>query len=147
MVVIRPVAEADVERLASLMKEYIVDFYQRPEPPRKAIISYIERLLSHPSTGVQFVAEQDNKLVGFATLYITFSTLSLKETAILNDLYVSPLNRGNKVGEQLFQTCASYVNEHQLAGMTWETAHDNHVAQRLYEKLGGKQSEWLHYEL
>lgn len=31
--------------------------------------------------------------------------------------------------------------------MTWETAKDNFVAQGLYNKMGGRQSDWLVYEI
>ncbi|WP_210610577.1 GNAT family N-acetyltransferase [Priestia flexa] len=146
MVVIRRVVEKDVERLATLMKEYIVDFYHQPEPPRKEIVSHIELVLADPSKGVQYVAEEQNRLLGFATIYVTFSTLKLKKTAILNDLYVLPMNRGNKVGEKLFQSCETYVKEHDLVGLSWETATENEVAQNFYKKMGGEKSRWLHYE-
>lgn len=146
MVVIRCAVEKDVERLATLMKEYIVDFYHQSEPPRKEIVSHLELLLADSSKGVQYVAEEQNRLLGFATIYVTFSTLKLKRTAILNDLYVLPMNRGNKVGEKLFQACETYVKENDLVGLSWETAVDNEVAQNFYEKMGGEKSRWLHYE-
>lgn len=31
--------------------------------------------------------------------------------------------------------------------MIWETAHDNYVAQSLYDKMGGKKAVWLNYEI
>jgi ribosomal protein S18 acetylase RimI-like enzyme len=97
--------------------------------------------------GIQFVAEQDGKLLGFTTLYFSFSTLQVKRMAILNDLFVIPEARGQKLGEKLFQTCLSYIRENDFAYMTWKTAKDNLVAQSLYNKMGGQLSEWLVYEI
>jgi GNAT superfamily N-acetyltransferase len=92
---------------------------------------------------MQFVAEKDGKLIGFATLYFTFSTLQVKRVAILNDLFVHPEVRGQKVGESLFRHCLNYIREHSFAYMQWETAKDTHVAQSLCNKMGGYPSDWL----
>ncbi|WCK56715.1 GNAT family N-acetyltransferase [Aneurinibacillus sp. Ricciae_BoGa-3] len=66
---------------------------------------------------------------------------------MLNDLFVHPEARGQKVGETLFLHCLKYIREHSFAYMQWETAKDNVVAQALYNKLGGHLSDWLVYEI
>ncbi len=86
MVVIRQAVETDRERLATLMQEYIVKFCEQPAPSRKALTLHIKRLLNNPSYGIQFVAELEGKLVGFATVYVSWSTYYFKETAILKRL-------------------------------------------------------------
>nr|WP_236619641.1 GNAT family N-acetyltransferase [Bacillus sp. 1NLA3E] len=129
------------------MKQYIVDFYKQPEPKENELIGLINYLLKNPSSGLQFVAEENGELLGFTTLYFTFSTLKVKKQAILNDLYVVPYARGKKVGEKLFQTSLDYIRENDFSSMTWETATDNVVAQSLYNKMGGELSEWLFYEI
>jgi GNAT superfamily N-acetyltransferase len=146
-VVIRPATQEDVSELFELMMQYIVDFYQQPAPNENDLKDLIHHLLENPSSGLQFVAERQGKLEGFATLYFTFSTLNVKRQAILNDLFVIPNARGNKVGQQLFQACLKYIRENGIASMTWETAKDNHIAQSLYNKMGGTLSEWLLYEI
>ncbi|GAA3325596.1 hypothetical protein GCM10020331_058130 [Ectobacillus funiculus] len=101
----------DIPQLSNLMIQYIVDFYQRPRPDEEALRQLIQHIQCNPSSGLQFVAEQNGKLIGFATLYFAFSTLQLKRTAILNDLFVVPDARGKKAGEQLFRACLSYIRE------------------------------------
>ena len=133
--------------LLDLMKEYIVDFYQQPAPDEQDLKGLIEVLLEDPSKGLQFVAEQDGKLIGFTTLYFTFSTLKVKRAAILNDLFVKPEVRGQKVGELLFKAALDYIRQNDFSSMTWETAKDNMIAQSLYRKMGGQLSEWLVYEI
>jgi ribosomal protein S18 acetylase RimI-like enzyme len=146
-ITIRPVNKGDIQQLKVLMIQYIVDFYQRPVPNDAELINLINHLIENPSIGLQFVAESEGELVGFATLYFTFSTLQVKKAAILNDLFVTEKGRGQKIGEQLFQCCLSHIRENKYAYMTWETAKDNLIAQGLYNKLGGKISDWLVYEI
>jgi ribosomal protein S18 acetylase RimI-like enzyme len=146
-IIIRPVNKADMKQLKVLMIQYIVDFYQRPVPNDEELINLINHLIENPSIGLQFVAEREGELIGFATLYFTFSTLQVKNAAILNDLFVTEKGRGQKIGEQLFQCCLSHIRENKYAYMTWETAKDNLIAQGLYNKLGGKISDWLVYEI
>jgi ribosomal protein S18 acetylase RimI-like enzyme len=144
---IRTAEEKDIPQLYELMLGYIVDFYQKPKPNEVDLKKLIQHLISHPDTGVQFVAEKEGKLLGFATLYFTFSTLQVKRAAILNDLFVTTEARGHKAGERLFEACLAYIRENDFANMTWETAKDNLIAQGLYNKMGGKLSEWLVYEI
>jgi GNAT superfamily N-acetyltransferase len=144
---IRPVHVDDISKLYPLMIQYIVDFYQRAEPKENDLKGLIHYLIEHPSAGIQFVAEKEGELLGFATLYFTFSTLQVKKAAILNDLFVVEKGRGQKVGEQLFNRCLSYIREKNFAYMTWETAKDNLIAQGLYNKMGGHISDWMVYEI
>ncbi|MFP7225286.1 GNAT family N-acetyltransferase [Priestia filamentosa] len=146
-VTIRTATHQDTQQLIPLMNEYIVDFYKRNQPPKESLKKHIEHLIDNPSIGLQYVAEENHQLIGFATLYFSFSTLSLHKNAVLNDLYVIPTFRGKRVGEQLFKSCINHIKEHNYIGMTWETAHDNIVAQKLYDRMGGQRSQWLHYEL
>ncbi|MBT2662046.1 GNAT family N-acetyltransferase [Bacillus sp. ISL-45] len=144
---IRPAEERDILRLYHLMTQYIVDFYKKPEPNGAELKNLIQHLLDHPDSGLQFVAELEGEIVGFATLYYTFSTLQVKRAAILNDLFVADGARGKRVGEQLFEKCLNHIRENEFAYMTWETAKDNYIAQSLYNKMGGRQSDWIVYEI
>ncbi|WP_282940744.1 GNAT family N-acetyltransferase [Paenibacillus sp. RC67] len=143
---IRPVEPKDTDQLIQLMYQYI-DFYERPRPDEGTLRLFIANLQQEPSSGMQFVAEQGGVLVGFATLYFTFSTLQLKRAAIMNDLFVASAQRGSRIGEGLFQACLEYIRSNGYAYMTWETAQDNTAAQSFYDKMGGHRSDWLVYEI
>ncbi|WP_079505557.1 GNAT family N-acetyltransferase [Mesobacillus jeotgali] len=146
-IIFRTVEEKDIPDLYNLMLQYIVDFYKKPKPEEGELKNLIQHLLEHPDSGIQFVAEKGGQLLGFATLYFTFSTLQVKRAAILNDLFITESARGEKAGEQLFKKCLSYIREKNFAYMTWETGKENFAAQGLYNKMGGKQSDWLVYEI
>ncbi|GAF65187.1 putative acetyltransferase [Bacillus sp. TS-2] len=144
---IRKAKVEDIPALKNLMEQYIVDFYKQPKPNEDSLLQLIEELIHDQRMGLQFVVEENDELLGFSTLYFTFSTLSVKRQACLNDLFVVPKARGKKFGEQLFQTNLAYIREHDFSSMIWETAKDNLVAQSLYNKMGGQLSEWLVYEI
>ncbi|WP_407928641.1 GNAT family N-acetyltransferase [Alkalihalobacterium elongatum] len=92
---IRKVSSNDIPELLNLMNMYIVDFYKREKPNEFNLRALIQHLLDHPASGLQFGAEDQNgRLIGFATMYFTFSTLNVKRQAILNDLFVIPEARG-----------------------------------------------------
>lgn len=144
---IRKANKEDIPQLLDLMHLYIVDFYKRPEPDTESLQALIADLIDNQTLGLQFVAEKAGELLGFATLYFSMSTLQVKKTAILNDLFVLDTARGQQIGERLFQACLFYIRENDFAYLTWETAKDNVIAQSLYKKMGGQLSEWLTYEI
>jgi GNAT superfamily N-acetyltransferase len=143
---IRSAQSDDLNVLTELMYEYIVDFYKRPKPPIEKVQNLIKMLSDHHE-GIQFVAQHDEKLVGFATLYFSYSTLRAEKVAIMNDLYVIESERGSGVATELFKACHQYSKEYDCAYMSWVTASDNKRAQRFYEKMGGTVGAWLNYSI
>ena len=78
--------------------------------------------------------EKNGEIIGFATLYFTFSTTKVKAISILNDLFISSEYRGKGLGEMLFKYALEFSKENGYAVMNWKTSHDNLKAQTLYEK-------------
>ncbi|MFE6798367.1 GNAT family N-acetyltransferase [Paenibacillus chitinolyticus] len=144
--VIRNAEVDDLNGLSELMYEYIVGFYKKPRPDIEKLHQLILTLLKKKE-GVQFVALQDGKLIGFATLYFTFSTMKADRYTVMNDLFVIESLRDTEVEAQLFLECQKYTKEHQYTHMSWITAADNKRAQRLFDKMGGIQGDWINYSI
>ena len=144
---VRPVTVKDMTQLTPMMMAYIADFTNRQNLLEQAVTEHISYILAHPEAGIQFAAEHRGECLGFATLYFSFSTLRLQKIAILNDLFVQEESRGKKVGERLFEHCLDYSKVNSYAWMQWETTRDNFAARKLYEKMGGRISELLVYEI
>jgi len=86
--------------------------------------------------------------LGFMLLYPTFSSLSMRCSWILNDLYVVPGARRRGVAHALLAAARRLAVETGAAGLSLETARDNLPAQRLYEQLGWKRDqEFYRYSL
>ncbi|MEW4024818.1 N-acetyltransferase family protein [Bacillus sp. YAF8] len=144
--IIRSAEPYDVKQLTDLMYLYIVDFYQRPKPPIEHIHRLIE-MLFEKDRGIQFVAEQDGELIGFATLYFSFSTTKADKITIMYDLFVAEKARGTGAAQELFKSCEAFTKENGYAHMSWITASDNYRAQKFYEKMGGSLGNWLTYSI
>lgn len=141
------VTEADLPELLGLMRGYC-DFYG-VAPSDEALLDLARALLAGPQReGVQVIARgADGAALGFATVFWSWSTLSAARLAVMNDLYVSPHARGARIGEALISACLDEARAHGAARLGWQTALDNTTAQRLYDRVGGRRSTWLDYEL
>jgi ribosomal protein S18 acetylase RimI-like enzyme len=144
--VIRYAEPDDLNDLTELMYEYIVGFYQKPRPATEKIHNLIQTLLEKQK-GVQFVALQDGKLVGFATLFFTLSTMKADKFTVMNDLFVIEQYRDTEMESQLFLECQRYSQEHEYVHMSWITATDNKRAQHFFDKMGGIQGDWVNYSI
>lgn len=145
-VLVRPAQHGDLNQLTNLMYEYIVDFYERPRPPVENVQSLIHMLL-FKQQGIQFVASEAGNLLGFATLYFTFSTTRTEKVTVMNDLYVIEAMRGKGIAAALFEECHTFTKDNSFAYMSWVTARDNKRAQRFYEKMGGKAEDWVNFSI
>jgi ribosomal protein S18 acetylase RimI-like enzyme len=129
---------ADVGAVAPLFDAYR-QFYNRPTNEEAARRFLFARLSKGES--VLFVALRGQDAVGFVHLYPVFSSVNLARQWILNDLYVTPGVREQGVGLALAERARQFAESTQADGLTLETAADNQVAQRLYERLGWKRDE------
>jgi len=134
-----------VDLLVPLFDAYR-QFYQLPSDLPRARGYLSERLREEEA--VVFLAAEESIALGFTLLYPSFSSLSMKPLWILNDLYVVPEARRRGVARALLEAARRLALETGAAGLTLETAADNHSAQHLYEQLGWqRETEFFHYSL
>jgi GNAT superfamily N-acetyltransferase len=88
-----------------------------------------------------FSAVEDNKIIGFATLYNGFSSISLKKYWVLNDLYVIPAFRRKGCAKLILKEVHRYAKATNSKGIALETGVSNKKAQSLYENLGYKEDK------
>jgi GNAT superfamily N-acetyltransferase len=141
------VAEADLDDLLPLLRGYC-DFYE-VNPSDEALLALCRALIAdHEREGLQLIARQpDGKAVGFATLYWTWQTLNAARLGVMNDLFVTDEARGTGLADRLIAACRERCAEHGARELAWQTAKDNHRAQKVYDRVGGRKSEWLDYSL
>ena len=142
---VRPSKAADREQLLPLIKGYF-DFYQTPFPAAE-ITTLLDTLQADGSLGIQLVAEDDNELVGFASLYSCIDTLVAGRVLVMNDLFVSPQARGAGIGAALLRAAREYARKAGYLRLDWVTANDNLDAQRFYEREGAIRGPWVSYSL
>ena len=100
---IRPAITNDVSPLLSLVQGY---YHDSPVPltiDESAMAAHLNQLRTDATLGALLVAELDQQLVGFAILYRSFDTRTLKPLLIINDVYVAPKFRRHGLARQLMQ--------------------------------------------
>jgi GNAT superfamily N-acetyltransferase len=142
--VVRPAQAEDRPQLLELIKGYFA-FYQVPFPAGSKVQTLVDLLQRDPTLGVQLVAEEGNRLHGFASLYACLDTLIADRILVMNDLFVDPSSRNRGTGAALFDASLAYASAHGYARLDWVTAADNRDAQRFYERHGGRRGPWISY--
>jgi len=140
------VGERDLPELLPLLRGYC-DFYD-VSPSDDDLLSLARALIVDPQRdGVQLLARNGGEAVGFATIYWSWATTIASRIGVMNDLFVAPAARGTGAADQLIQACVEECRQHGAAELTWQTALDNERAKRVYDRVGGKRSQWLDYSL
>jgi GNAT superfamily N-acetyltransferase len=141
------VTENDLDELLPLMRGYC-DFYE-VSPSDDDLLAMSRTLIGDPEReGVQLVArDDDGRAVGFATIFWSWATSRAARIGVMNDLFVDPAGRGGGYAEALIRACVDRARDRGAVSLEWQTAKDNHRAQAVYERVGGKREEWLDYSL
>src|SRR5258708_1728074 len=102
---IRPARIEEVEELLPLMRAYC-DFYES-SPPDEGVLEMARAVITDPAQGAAFIAREDGRAVGFATLDWKWSMLKGARLGYLEDLYVLPEARGRGIADALIEICAA----------------------------------------
>jgi len=144
--VIATVTDADLPELLPLMRGYC-DFYE-VDPSDDALLALSRMLMVHPDQGLQLIARDDEAAaLGFATIFWTWSTLTAARLGVMNDLFVTPDARGSGWADALIAACVERCRARGVRELAWQTAYTNLRAQAVYDRVGGRRSEWLDYSL
>ena len=90
---------------------------------------------------VIFIAFDNEDAVGFTQLYPIFTSVGLKKTWLLNDLYVAANVRGKGAATALLNAAKQHGIATNSKWLLLETANDNFTAQKVYEKNNWKKIE------
>lgn len=132
----------DLDAVTELFDLYR-QFYQQLPDSEGAREFLKTRILNGES--VIFIAYEEAEAVGFTQLYPSFSSVSMKRSWILNDLFVKKEYRGKGAGEKLIHKAIEMARDTGAKGVLLETASDNIPAQGLYEKIGFKRETHYFY--
>jgi GNAT superfamily N-acetyltransferase len=143
---IEPVTEEQFETLLPMIAAY-QRFYEVEEISDERNRTFFARFIAPSEDGLLLGAWDGEDLVGYACLYWFFSSTKAIETVLLNDLFVDPSTRGGGIGRALIEAALEVARERGAGHLEWNTAPDNHTAQRLYDSTGAERSTWLNYEI
>lgn len=132
----------DLDTIVELFDQYR-KFYGQPSDKEGASQFIKERISNNES--VIFLASENGQVVGFTQLYPMFSSVSMRRTLVLNDLFVVESARRLGAGKALIERSFAYGREIGAKGISLETGNDNVNAQNLYEKIGFTREENYFY--
>ncbi|MCL1675640.1 GNAT family N-acetyltransferase [Elizabethkingia meningoseptica] len=130
---IRTATIQDLEALASIFEKYR-NFYHQPADYETAKSFLQERITQQES--VIFVAETENKIIGFTQLYPLFSSTRMKKLWLLNDLYVEEEYRQKRISVALIDRAKQLCVDTDACQLSLETSKSNVVGNNLYPKTG-----------
>jgi len=131
--IIRRAKKKDIEQLSVLFDKYRIFYKQQPDIARAR--SFLKKRMKRRES-VIFVAEERKELIGFTQLFPIFSSVSMKRTWLLNDLYVNERARGIGAATALLKAAKEFGEETNSKWLLLQTAADNFTAQKVYEKNG-----------
>jgi ribosomal protein S18 acetylase RimI-like enzyme len=135
---------ADLNALLPMVASYRVFYGQEPDEERERAL-ILEHLRNGTST-IYLARDEHGEALGFAQLFQTQSTVRLGPSLVLEDLFVVPHARRAGVATKLLDRAILHAREVGATGMFLETAMDNGVAQRLYERAGwARETQFYKY--
>jgi len=132
----------ELEILTNLFDLYR-QFYNQQSDIDSAKLFLSERINNNES--VIFLAIVENIGLGFTQLYPSFSSVHMKKTWILNDLFVHKSFREQGIAEKLIDRTILLAVETNSKEIVLETQILNTNAKKLYDKKGFKKDEEHYY--
>ena len=141
---IREIQAQDKSSWQELYRGY-ADFYQAEM--NETILNTVWEWLqdeTHELNGL--VYEKDDSIVALAHYRRMPSPIRGKDIGFLDDLFVAPECRGQRIGEQLINRLKEISRTENWNLIRWITQENNEKAKRLYDKVAQKTT-WNVYEL
>jgi GNAT superfamily N-acetyltransferase len=140
--IVRRAKKKDLEQLSVLFDKYRIFYKQEPDV---AVSKLFLKQRMKRKESVIFVAEERNELIGFTQLFPIFSSVSMRRTWLLNDLFVNERSRGIGAAIALLNAAKEFGRATNSKWLLLQTATDNYTAQRVYEKNGWiKESDFFY---
>ena len=146
MINIRQGQKADLPIILELIRE-LAD-YEKSLNQVTISLQQLERdgFNDHPLFAF-LVAEQNEKIIGMALYYTTYSTW-VGQCLFLEDLIVTKKMRNKGVGSMLFKAIIKIAAEKNMNRLMWQVLDWNKAAINFYKKHGAKiQGDWLNVRL
>jgi len=131
--IIRRAKKKDIGKLSILFDKYRIFYKQQSDIDNAK--SFLKKRMKRKES-VIFVADERDELIGFTQLFPIFSSVSMKRTWLLNDLYINEKSRGMGAATKLLETAKQFGVETESKWLILQTAADNYTAQKVYEKNG-----------
>lgn len=139
---IRTAVETDCMAILELIHE-LARYEKAPQEVTVTMDEFVEAGFGAKPVWKAFVAEADQRVVGFALYYIRYSTWKGCRL-YLEDFLVTESYRGKGIGKVLFETVIQEAKDKGYNGMSWQVLDWNAPAINFYNKYQTNlESGWL----
>ena len=130
----RVAAIADLTTLLELVEE----FHQHEKLPFDATLDreVLRHFLTDESFGRAWLIEQDDAVIGYLVLTLSFSVEYRGRDAFIDELYLRPQYRGQGIGTQLLAFAEAACRRLKVRALHLEVHIENPDAQRFYHRAG-----------
>ena len=144
---IRHAVEADTEVLLQFIRELAI--YQKSGDAVLATETMIkESIFAKDSHVSALICEDNGQAIGSAIYFFNYSTWLAKPGLYLEDLYVTPEQRGNGAGKLLLKNLAQIALEKGCGRVEWACLKWNMPSRQFYESIGAiAQDDSVGYRL
>lgn len=140
-----------VKKDAALILEFVKELAKYEKAEHEVVASEVDILKSlfgDNATALAVICERNNLPIGFAVYFYNYSTWLGKNGLYLEDLYITPAERGTGAGRSVLKYLAQQAVARNCGRFEWSVLDWNEPAIKFYESLGAKaQSEWVGYRL
>jgi GNAT superfamily N-acetyltransferase len=144
---IRPATIADTDTILHFVRELAI--YEKAEHEVLSTPAHVHRTMFGAQPSVfGLICELDGQAIGFAVYFFNYSTWQGQLGLYLEDLYVTPQQRGVGAGKALLQCLARIAVERDCGRFEWSVLDWNTPSIQFYDSLGAKpQNEWIRYRM
>jgi GNAT superfamily N-acetyltransferase len=129
----------DLKALVQLFDRYR-QFYKQKSDIQAAKTFLAERIKLKDSV-IYLAFDEDSNAIGFTQLYPLFSSVSMKKTWLLNDLFVEKSCRAKGVSKLLIESAKQLARDSKSKGLMLETEKTNSIGLKLYPSAGFELTE------
>jgi GNAT superfamily N-acetyltransferase len=144
---IRPATVEDAALILYFVRELAI--YEKAEHEVLATEQSIRDTIFCPDSRVDaLICEHEGEAIGFAVYFFNYSTWLGKYGLFLEDLYVTPEQRGIGAGKALLSHLARIALDKDCGRFEWNVLDWNEPSIRFYESLDAEAlNEWIGYRL
>lgn len=144
---VRSATKSDGPPFLSLI-DALADFEELKRPTQAARERLLRDAFGKKKRFNAYLAFIGTRAVGYAIIFETYSSFLACPTLCLEDLFVLPDYRKQRIGLKLFRTCVAEAKRRGCGRMEWMVLDWNKNAIRFYDRRGAKHlKEWLSYRL
>ncbi|MFZ0391454.1 MAG: GNAT family N-acetyltransferase [Calditrichia bacterium] len=149
--IIRKAEENDIPQLFALVKK-LADYERLSDEVTADADLYRRHGFGEQKRFNSLLVENKNqdeeRYLGFAIYFFTFSSFTGRPSLYLEDVFVLPDYRGKGIGKAVLRHLAGIALQENCARMEWSVLDWNEPAIRFYKNMGARpMDEWTVYRL